>query len=62
MAASMIGQSRMKIIVPTMILPVMWNHVLSKSLSIPYKKKENGCSLISALTRRSRKAVLKNCT
>ena len=52
----------MKIIVPTIRLPVTLNHVLSKSLSTPYKKNEKGYSLISALTRSKRKAVLKNYT
>ena len=62
MKASMIGHSMIKIIVPTIRLPVTLNHVLSKSLSTPYKKNEKGYSLISALTRSKRKAVLKNYT
>ena len=61
MRASMIGHSMTKIMVPTRMLPVTMNQVLSKSLSIPPDRpNEKGYSLRSAFTRSKRKAVLKN--
>ena len=51
------------IIVAVSVFPITFNHVLSKSDSIPpVRPKEKGYSLRSALTNKSRNAVLKNCT
>lgn len=59
---SIMGHSMTKIMVPTIVFPITLNQALSKSPSIPPDPPtEKSYSLMSALTRRRRKAVLKNC-
>ena len=59
----MIGKSMVKIIVPTMVLPVILYQSAVKSDSRPpVRPNEKNYSLMSALTSKSRIAVLKNYT
>ena len=59
----MTGKNALNHMVPARVFPRVRNHAELKSVKDPpLRPNPNGYSLMSAPTKRSRKAVLKNCT